>query len=43
MFYAILLEMVLSGCKSPRAFGSRNKALMESSRVAENTLWEMVL
>jgi hypothetical protein len=43
MFYAILLEMVLSGSKSSRAFGSQNKAVMESSRVAENTLWEMVL
>jgi hypothetical protein len=29
----------VSSCKSSRAFGSRNKAVMESSRVAENTLW----
>jgi hypothetical protein len=28
-----------SSCKSSRALGSRNKAVMESSRVAENTLW----
>jgi hypothetical protein len=30
---------ILSSCKSSRAFGSRNKAVMESSWVAENTLW----
>jgi hypothetical protein len=39
--YALKLEflLLLSSCKSSRAFGSRNKAVMESSRVAENTLW----
>jgi hypothetical protein len=31
--------MNVSSCNSLRAFGSRNKAVMESSRVAENTLW----
>jgi hypothetical protein len=35
----ILLQVTVSSCKSSRAFGSRNKAVMESSRVAENTLW----
>jgi hypothetical protein len=29
----------LSSCNSSRAFGSRNKAVMESSRVTENTMW----
>jgi hypothetical protein len=31
--------MNVSSYNSSRAFGSRNKAVMESSRVAENTLW----
>jgi hypothetical protein len=30
---------LVSSCKSSRAFGSRNKAVVESSWVAENTLW----
>jgi hypothetical protein len=33
------VTFLVSSCKSSRAFGSRNKAVMESSRAAENMLW----